>query len=121
MDKWMFVLRNLAQLLERPAALQERVFKRLFEQAEIARFSPSEHRDYLASEKAYRDMRNVLKNAQKNTRDEGFAEGREAGMEAGKEEQKCEMVRNMFEAGMPVADIARFTRLTEEAVQELLR
>ena len=40
MDKWMFVLRNLAQLLERPAALQERVFKRLFEQAEIARFTP---------------------------------------------------------------------------------
>lgn len=60
MDKWMFVLRNLAQLLERPAALQERVFKRLFEQAEIARFSPSEHRDYLASEKAYRDMYSVL-------------------------------------------------------------
>ena len=28
-DKWMFVLKNLATLLERPVALQERVFKRL--------------------------------------------------------------------------------------------
>ena len=33
-DKWLFVLRNLATLLERPAALQERVFTRLFEAAE---------------------------------------------------------------------------------------
>ena len=32
--KWLFVLRNLATLLERPAALQERVFTRLFEAAE---------------------------------------------------------------------------------------
>lgn len=42
-------------------------------------------------------------------------------MEAGKAEQKRELVRNMFNAGMPVADIARFTRLTEEEVQNLLR
>ncbi|NDV66273.1 hypothetical protein D0T60_13625 [Bacteroides sp. 224] len=34
-DKWMFVLRNLSGLMERPAALQERVFNRLFEAAEI--------------------------------------------------------------------------------------
>lgn len=29
-DKWLFVLRNLSSLLERPRALQERVFDRLF-------------------------------------------------------------------------------------------
>lgn len=38
-DKWMFVLKNLARLMERPTALQERVFNRLFEAAEIAQFS----------------------------------------------------------------------------------
>ena len=38
-DKWLFVLRNLSRLMERPVALQERVFTRLFEAAEIARFS----------------------------------------------------------------------------------
>ena len=35
-DKWLFVLRNLSRLMERPVALQERVFTRLFEAAEIA-------------------------------------------------------------------------------------
>lgn len=34
-DKWMFVLKNLSRLMERPTALQERVFTRLFQQAEI--------------------------------------------------------------------------------------
>ncbi|MBM6891498.1 PD-(D/E)XK nuclease family transposase, partial [Bacteroides caecigallinarum] len=32
-DKWMFVIRNLSRLMDRPLALQERVFTRLFESA----------------------------------------------------------------------------------------
>ena len=32
-DKWLFALKNLTRLMERPAALQERVFTRFFEQA----------------------------------------------------------------------------------------
>ena len=55
-DKWLFVLKNLSRLFERPAALQERVFKRLFEQAETARFTPDEARVYEESLKHYRDL-----------------------------------------------------------------
>jgi hypothetical protein len=39
-DKWMYVLRNLSRLLERPKALQDRVFQKVFEQAEIAQYPP---------------------------------------------------------------------------------
>ena len=56
-DKWLFVLRNLASLLERPAALQERVFTRLFEAAEIAKFSKRELCEYEDSLKTYRDLK----------------------------------------------------------------
>mgnify|MGYP004630455839 FL=1 len=38
-DKWMYVLKNLSILMQRPAALQERVFTRLFEQAEISKLN----------------------------------------------------------------------------------
>ena len=41
-DKWMYVLKNLSRLMQRPAALQERVFTRLFEQAEISKFNTQE-------------------------------------------------------------------------------
>ena len=54
-DKWMFALRNLSRLLERPAALQERIFKRLFDQAEIAQFRTAERSEYADSVKDYWD------------------------------------------------------------------
>lgn len=41
-DKWMFVLKNLSHLMARPAALQEGVFIRLFEQSEIPTHSSTE-------------------------------------------------------------------------------
>lgn len=41
-DKWMFVLKNLPHLMARPAALQEGVFIRLFEQSEIPKHSSTE-------------------------------------------------------------------------------
>ncbi|MDD6501858.1 MAG: Rpn family recombination-promoting nuclease/putative transposase, partial [Bacteroidales bacterium] len=41
-DKWLYAIKNLATLMERPAVLQEAVFQRLFEQAEIAQFNREE-------------------------------------------------------------------------------
>ena len=64
-DKWMFVLRNLSRLLERPKALQDRIFTKLFEQAEIARYSESERRQYEESKKVFWDNYSVLKTAEK--------------------------------------------------------
>ena len=65
-DKWLFVLRNLSRLFERPKALPEKVFTKLFEQAEIARFSPEERRGYEDSVKAYRDINNAINTAKKD-------------------------------------------------------
>ena len=106
-DKWMFVLKNLATLLERPAALQERVFKRLFETAEIARFSESEIRDYEESLKNLRDLGNVLNTA----KEEGRKEGRKEGIET--------MALRMRDDGMPLEVIAKYTGLSVEEIQNL--
>ena len=38
-EKWLFVLRNLSRLMERPLALQDRIFNKLFETAEISKFN----------------------------------------------------------------------------------
>ncbi len=106
-DKWMFVLKNLATLLDRPAALQERVFKRLFETAEIARFSESEIRDYEESLKNLRDLGNVLNTA----KEEGRKEGRKEGIET--------MALRMRDDGMPLEVIAKYTGLSVEEIQNL--
>ena len=65
-DKWMFVLHNLTFLMERPKALQERVFKKLFKQAEIAQYDEMERRQYEASLKEYWDYTSTLDTAADN-------------------------------------------------------
>lgn len=118
-DKWLFVLKNLTRLMERPAALQERVFTRLFEQAEIARFTPDESRIYEESLKQYRDMHNVVNSAERRGREEGRVEGRIEGREEGRKAAKYEDARKMKELGSATDFIAQVTGLTAEEISSL--
>jgi len=65
MDKWMFVLKNLAVLDDRPKALQDRVFKRLFRIAEIEQLNEVERFAYRESQKVYWDYMNSIRSAEK--------------------------------------------------------
>jgi len=114
-DKWLFVLKNLTRLMERPAALQERVFTRLFEQAEIARFTPDESRIYEESLKQYRDMHNVVNSAERRGREEGRREGRREG----RMDAKREAARKMKAKGKSVEEIAELTDLSVEEIESL--
>ena len=110
-DKWMYVLKNLSALMERPAKLQERVFTRLFEQAEIAKFSPQELMQYEESMDAYRDIVNAINTAKKDS----YAEGREDG----REQRNLELAKMMKEKGIATKDICEMTGLCEEQVTHL--
>jgi predicted transposase/invertase (TIGR01784 family) len=79
LDKWLFLLKHLAELNDPPSPLQEAVFTELFEVAEIANFSPVEQEIYQNSLKYYRDMNNVVDTSREEGRKEGKAEGREEG------------------------------------------
>jgi len=57
------VLKNLENLTDRPAKLQESIFNKLFEQAEIANFDEEEYSKYEASLKIYRDLENSIDTA----------------------------------------------------------
>lgn len=130
-DKWMFVLRNLSRLMERPAALQERVFTRLFEAAEIARFDRKELIEYEDSLKNFRDWYSVVQTAENKGilrgRAEGLEEGRaegleiglEKGREKGREEEKLQIARNMKKRGISLEDIMQFTGLSLKEVEGL--
>lgn len=85
-EKWLFVLRNLSRLMERPKALQERVFTRLFEAAEIAKFTKAEYDNYEESLKVYRDWVNTINTAKIMAAEEGRAEGLKKGREEGRAE-----------------------------------
>lgn len=118
-DKWLFVLRNLSNLMKRPAALQERVFTRLFEQAEIARYSPKEKMEYEESLKVYRDLINVVDTAELKGRKEGREEGRKEGREEGKRQANINNAKAMKADGMSAELIAKYTGLSLDEITNL--
>lgn len=73
-DKWLYVIRNLNRLDKVPDKLRERAFEKLFESAEIARFTPGQVRSYENSLKYYRDLKNSLDTAKQEGREEGREE-----------------------------------------------
>ena len=86
-----------------PKALQEKVFTKLFEQAEIARFSPEERRGYEDSVKVYRDINNAINTAKKDAR----------------QEEKVNTALKMKADGMPAELIAKYTSLSIEEIENL--
>ena len=112
-DKWMYVLRNLSSLMQRPAALQERVFTRLFEQAEIAKFNTQELISYEDSVNAYRDIVNAIKTAEKKKFAEGMAKGVAEGV--------AKVAKAMLAKGMDKAVVAELTGLTQEQLSCIMQ
>ncbi len=110
-DKWLFVLRNLSSLLDRPRALQERVFDRLFEAAEIAKFTRTERSEYWDSLKNFRDLYSVISTAE--------SKGRKKGREEGREEERIKNAVRMKQKGYPLEDIVEITGLSIEEIREL--
>lgn len=108
LDKWLFVLRNLSSLFERPRALQNRVFDRLFEAAEIAKFNPKELGEYWESLKNFRDWYSVMSTQLKKGREEGLKEG----LEQGRKEECFKNAKKMKQAGIAFDVIAQVTGLS---------
>ena len=71
-------------------------FDRLFEEAEITKFTPQEMREYETSKMAYRDIKNSVDTAKR----EGIAEGMEIGLEKGMKQGMEKGMKEGMEKGM---------------------
>ena len=146
-DKWLYALKNLPRLLERPKTLQERIFAKFFEVAEVANFSKEEYAKYIRSENNYYDWDSIFRTAEKKGREEGLAEGKAEGLAEGKAEGLAqgkaeglaqgkaeglaqgkaegkaeasrENAKKMKADGVPVELIAKYTGLSPEEIKGL--
>ena len=75
--------------------------------AEIAKFTPQEMREYEASKKAYRDIKNSIDTAKR----EGIAEGME--------KRSLEIARKMLANGIDEATVKEITGLSAEHILQL--
>ncbi|MCQ2208093.1 MAG: Rpn family recombination-promoting nuclease/putative transposase, partial [Paludibacteraceae bacterium] len=121
-DKWLFVLKNLYKLENRPAALTEGIFRKLFEVAEIASFSKDERSVYEESLKNLWDLNNCLETAERKGKAEGLAEGLEKGeaigLEKGALQNNIKNARKMRSKGFSVEDIADITGLSVADIEK---
>lgn len=104
-DKWLFVLRNLNKLDRVPDKLREQIFDKLFETAEIAKFTPAQIQSYEDSLKYYRDLKNSLDTA----KEEGVKDG------------KTEVARKALKKGYSIEEIIELTDLTKEQIEQIRR
>jgi predicted transposase/invertase (TIGR01784 family) len=106
-DKWLYVIKNLSKLDRVPEKLHEKIFDKLFETAEIAKFTTDEVRSYEDSLKYYRDLKNSL--------DTAFDEGKEEGIE----QEKVTIAKKLIENGVSIHLIKISTGLTKEQIESL--
>lgn len=103
-EKWLYVLRNLNRLEKIPEKLQEKIFERLFDVAEIAKFSKEEILSYEDSLKYYRDLKNSLDLAK----------------EEGKLEKAREIILNGQQEGLSISILSKIVGLAEEEVISII-
>ncbi len=120
-EKWLYAIKHLYKLADRPGTLSEDIFEKFFRQAEIAEFNQKEHTAYQDSLKAYNDWKNTLDTAHDDGFDEGFEEGMEKGVEKGKMEEKLQIACAMLSSGLDTNTVANCTGLSPQQVEKLRR
>ena len=98
-------------------------FDRLFEEAEIAKFTPQEMREYETSKMAYRDIKNSVDTAKREGIEIGMAKGMAKGMEKGRAEGKheanTETAQRLLAMGLSAEQVAKATQLSLEIIKNL--
>ncbi len=115
-DKWLYILKYLPHLYERPDWIQERILNNLFDAAEVANLSRSERSHYEESLRTYRDLENTLSYSE----EKGLRRGMEKGMEKGQRDQQLATARKALEAGLSTVITATLTGLSEKEIRDLM-
>jgi predicted transposase/invertase (TIGR01784 family) len=103
LDKWLYVIKNISRLDDKPQALTEGIFKKLFDVAEISQFSKLDRAEYEESLKVFWDFTNVLSTAERK----------------GERNEKLRNAKNFKALGVDVETISKATGLTKEEIENL--
>ena len=110
-ERIIYVLKHMDALQRMPWILQDQVFKKLSEIAEVASLSKEEREQYDESLRHYRDTLVVMEGQ--------YLEGEKKGFEKGRAEERIVNARNLKRNGVPVDIIVKSLGLTEEEIDQL--
>ena len=122
-EKWLYSIRNMHLLKERPAGVEGTELEELYDEAHYAAW-PAEKRMYY---ERYVMNKNDIENIICEHYEDGYAAGRAEGREEGREEgilsgvrsSRIEMARKLYGRGMSVTEISELTSLSEDEVKDI--
>jgi len=102
-DRWLYAFKNLHKLREMPKELEQGIFRKLFELAEIAKMDERERSVYEDSLKDYRDLKSAIDTYYKD----------------GRFDEKIEIASNFIALGLDNETIEKGTGLKIEQIEQL--
>lgn len=120
MDKWLFAMKNMCRLNEKPSTLKEPIFNRLFEVAKVQSFTDAERLSYEESLKNILDMQSVINSSENKGIEKGIEIGRAEGRAEGEFAMLSKMVVSMSHKGKTPSEIADILEVELAVVEEIL-
>ena len=115
LDRWLKVLYLLWGGEQFPPELDEPVFRKLYKQAEYARFNPDQQLTYERSRKVMWDTYSEIEGGRmlghEQGLEEGRKEGRKEGLEEGRKEALLDIAKKMLAMGLDKDTVAKATGL----------
>jgi predicted transposase/invertase (TIGR01784 family) len=122
-DKWVYFLKHLEDFDQIPAILNEPIFQKGFEIAELAHLNSEQYEHYLKSVLEHNEAKASLDTAFSQGKLAGKIEGKIEGLLEGKIEGKIEAMHSAAKVlksqGIAVSVIALSTGLTEHDIENL--
>ena len=103
-EKWLFSLKHLSKLEDRPVSVQGKVFEKLFRLAEIKQLTKEDMETYKKSVLEYQDVRDAVDYAREEGIEEGIAKG------------KISMLQKCLQKNMPIEDIIDLTGFSKDQI-----
>ena len=121
LDKLTYSPKHMHKLDAPPAFFNEEFFKVLYNLSELNNFTANEIRNYMRSLYAESDYANTIDYAEKVGEERGIAIGEERGIEIGTAKRSTEIAAAILADCVDVNTICKYTDLTPEEVNALVR
>ena len=131
MCKWLYLLKNIAQMNEQDSTQESCIFRKFYETCQLSKLTTMEKEEYTKSVLEYEDVQDALNYMRKTSLKEGFekglaegkAEGKAEGLAEGEAKGKAEGIantaKNMLSLGIDIDMISKATGLSEEDILKL--
>ncbi|WP_439243124.1 Rpn family recombination-promoting nuclease/putative transposase [Lonepinella sp. BR2474] len=119
LDKWLFVLKNMARLDKLPTFLKKPVFQKLFQIAEYSNLNKGEKQMYDVSLKRKWDEYAVREYWETEGMQKGIEKGIEKGIQKGIQETQRKNALNMLNLGLSLEIISKSVDLPIDEIKKL--